>query len=88
MEKSTRYNKCTFYLDSTVDIKKHKILFEDVKTKELQQQISFTGVPFVILGKKSLDCTHGVDHGISKKKKRADEKSIKKVFMKMPFEVA
>lgn len=62
-----------------INLKNHKILFEDIKNKESLQQILWSGTPFVIVGKKSLDCTHGVDHGISKKKKIQDEKIKGKV---------
>lgn len=68
-----------FQLFLDIDIKKHKILFEDIKLKDEKQQITYSGTPFVILGKKSLDCTHGTDHGKSKKAKRLEEKLINKV---------
>ena len=32
------------------------------------------GIPFIIMGKKKFDCTHGVDRNRSLKKKRLDEK--------------
>ena len=32
------------------------------------------GIPFIIIGKKKFDCTHGVDRNRSLKKKRLDEK--------------
>ena len=62
----------TFLSDVIID--GHKILFEDIKREGTQQQIVFTGIPFVILGKKILDCSHGVDREISTKKKRRDAK--------------
>ena len=62
-----------------IDIEGHAILFEDVKRKGSTQQIPFTGVLFVILGMKGLDCTHGVDRCTSTKKKRL-EKKIKQVW--------
>ena len=37
------------------------MLFEDVKRKGSTQEILFTWFPFVFLGMKRLDCTHGVD---------------------------
>ena len=57
------------------DIKKHKILFEDVKQPNQRQQIEFSGIPFIIIGKKALDCTHGTDHSISTKKKAEAKKT-------------
>ena len=49
-------------------MKGRKILFEDIKVEGSEQQIKFNGSPFIILGKKLLDCTHGVDHAIARKK--------------------
>ena len=53
-------------------------MFEDIKRKNLTYQIPFTSIPVVILGKKKMDCTHGVDRCISTKKRILEEK-IKKV---------
>ena len=50
------------------------ILFEDVKHKGSSQQIPFTGVLFVILGMKRVDCTHGVDRCTLIKEKRLERK--------------
>ena len=60
------------------EISNKKILFEDVARKGVKTQIPFTSHPFVILGTKRLDCTHGVDRNKSKKKKNLDNR-IKKV---------
>ena len=49
-------------------------LFEDGQRKNSATQISFTGTPFIILGKKKLDSTHGVDRCISSKRKRLKAK--------------
>ena len=62
-----------------VDIKPHKILFEDVKNVNSSRQIEFTGVPFVILGSKMMDCTHGIDHTLSRKRKKLEQKKAMKV---------
>ena len=43
------------------DLKEHKILFEDIKSAHSLQQIRWSGNPFIIIGKKSLGCTHGAD---------------------------
>ena len=42
------------------------------------------GIPFIIMGKKKFDCTHGdgVDRNRSSKKKRLDEK-VEKVYIYM-----
>ena len=52
-----------------VSIGKRKILFDDVQRKDSTTQIPFTGTPFIIIGKKKLDCTHGVDRCILSKRK-------------------
>ena len=51
-----------------IEISNEKILFQDVIKKGVKSQIPFTGYPFVILGKKRLECTHGVDRNSSKRK--------------------
>ena len=57
-----------------IEISSKKILFQDVIRKGVKTQIPFTGYPFVILGTKHLDCTHGVDRNSSKKKKYLESK--------------
>ena len=51
-----------------------KILFEDIKSEHSLQQIRWSGNSFKIIAKKSLDCTHGVDHSLSKKQKIKENK--------------
>ena len=58
---------------------RRKILFEDKKAEGSEQQIKFNGSPFIILGKKLLDFTNGVDHAISRKKQQTEEKVNNKV---------
>ena len=53
-------------------------MFQDIKRGNSTYQIPFTGIPFGILGKKTVDCTHGVHHCMSTKKRVLEEK-IKKV---------
>ena len=62
------------------NLKEHKILFEDIKSAHSLQQIRWSGNPFIIIGKKSLDCTHGVDHSLSKKQKIKENKIKEKVY--------
>ena len=59
-----------------VDIKPNKILFEDAKSVNTSRKIEFTGVPFVILGSKMMDCTHGIDHTLSRKRKKLEQKKL------------
>ena len=62
-----------------VDIKPHKILFEDVTNVNSSRQIKFTGVPFVILGSNVMGCTHGIDHTSWRKRKKLEQKRAMKV---------
>nr|XP_047127050.1 uncharacterized protein LOC105844598 [Hydra vulgaris] len=78
MQTSSKFS--TFKKDKTFsvkdfELKNHKILFEDKKNKfRPSQQIMFSGVPFIIVGSKHLDCTHGVNHTISRKMRNQAEK--------------
>ena len=57
-----------------------------MKNRCSDKQIKFTGTPFVILGTKLLDYTHGKDHAISRKKKTIEEKlKIKVIFTKFVY---
>ena len=62
------------------DLKKHKVLFEDIKGAHSLQQIRWSGNLFIIIGKKSLDCTNGADNSLSKKQKITGNKIKGKVF--------
>ena len=55
-------------------LKGRKILFEVIKVEGSEQQIKFNSSPFIILGEKLLDCTHGVDHAISRKKRQIEKR--------------
>ena len=59
-----------------VDIKPYEILFDDVKNVNSSRQTEFIGVPFVILGSKMMDCTHGNHHTLSRKKKKLEQKKL------------
>ena len=41
-------------------------------------RITFTGVPFIILGRKVCDCKHGIDSKAGEKRKRKEAKEVKK----------
>ena len=62
-----------------VGIKPHKILIEDVKNVNSSRQTEFTGVPFVILCSKMIDCTHGIDHTLPRKRKILEQKKAMKI---------
>ena len=58
----------------SLNIDTYKLLFEDVRVKDRLKQIELMDIPFIIMGKKRFDCTHGVDRNRSLKKKSLDEK--------------
>ncbi|XP_066016092.1 calcium-responsive transcription factor-like [Pocillopora verrucosa] len=60
----------------------HKILWEDPRDIK-GAKIRFTGVPFIILGRKVFDCQHGKDRKAGEKRKRedAEEKAGHKDFV-------
>ena len=65
------------------NIMKHKIMLEDRKVREKEQQIKFSGHPFVILGNNLLDRTHGVNHHLSRKEnvsKKTIEGKVTKIY--------
>ena len=63
-----------------VNIKPHRILFEDVKNVNYSRQIEFTGVPLMILGSTMMNCTHGTtDHALSRKRQKLEQKKGMKV---------
>ena len=51
-------NTLQYFLSLKIDT--HKLLSEDVRVKDRPKQIEFMGIPFIIMGKKKFDCTHGV----------------------------
>lgn len=53
----------------------HKILWEDPRDIK-GAKIRFTGVPFIILGRKVFDCQHGKDRKAGEKRKREDAEEI------------
>ena len=53
-------------------------MFQNEKRENSTYQIPFTGISFVILGKKNMDCTQGVDRCTSFEEEDAGGK-IKKV---------
>ena len=62
-------------------IMKHKIMFEDCKVHEKEQQIKFSDHQFIILGSNLLDCTHGVNHHLSRKENASKKTTGGKVTM-------
>ena len=83
MDKLFLLNFILIYLfNLKIDITSHKILFEDIKTKnESVKEIIFTGTLFAILGTKLLDCTLGTDHAILRSTKQLKEKFSMKVLL-------
>ena len=62
----------SMYLSTDYSKKTHKILWEDPRDAK-GEKIIFTGVPFVILGRKIYDCQHGVDRKAREKRIRKEE---------------
>jgi len=62
------------YYSTDYSNKYHGILWEDPHDAK-GAKISFTGMPFVILGRKVYDCQHGVDKKAGVKRKRKRRKS-------------
>ena len=63
-------------------LKGHRLLWGDYDDKENKQdehrQLQYDGVPFMILGTKTLDCHNGVDrHKKSKKRRIEDTKKVR-----------
>ena len=56
----------------------HKILWEDPRDIK-GAKIRFTGVPFIILGRKVFDCQHGKDRKAGEKRKRQDAEEVNKI---------
>ena len=48
-------------------------MFEERSVKNTERQIMYDGIPFIVLGTKVLDCTHGTDRMKLKKEKRAQK---------------
>uniref|UniRef100_A0A7M5V9P8 Uncharacterized protein n=1 Tax=Clytia hemisphaerica TaxID=252671 RepID=A0A7M5V9P8_9CNID len=51
-----------------------QIMYEDIKRQNSINQIPFTGYPFIVIGKKQFECTHGKDRNVKQKRKRKQEK--------------
>ena len=86
------YNICEYFTIlfvfniSEIDIDTNKLLFEDVRVKDRPKHIAFMGTPFIIMGKKKFDCTHGANRNISLKKRRLNEK-VEKVYIWNNFNI-
>ena len=69
-----------FHYNLTTDHsnRSHKILWEDPRDIK-GAKIRFTGVPFIILGRKVFDCQHGKDRKAGEKRKREDAEEVNKI---------
>ena len=45
----------------------------------LRSENQFTGVPFIILGRKLYDCQHGIDRKAGEKRKRKDAEEVRTI---------
>ena len=50
----SEYPVSLLFLDTSVDLKGHKILFEDIRRNGGEQQIKYDGTPFIVIGEKNL----------------------------------
>ena len=53
-------------------------MFQNEKRENSTYQTPFTGISFVILGKKNMDCTHGEDRCTSFEEEDTGGKNLKK----------
>ena len=69
-----------FHYNLTTDHsnRSHKILWEDPRDIK-GAKIRFTGVPFIILGRKVFDCRRGKDRKAREKRKREDAEEVNKI---------
>ena len=67
------------YYSTDYSNKSHRILWEDPHDAK-GAKISFTGMPFVILGRKVYDCQHGVDRKAGEKRKRKEAQEVRNHF--------
>ena len=51
-----------------------KILFEDYQTSSIPR-LEYNSIPFIIIARKTLECTHGVDHEKKKKEKEIEKRN-------------
>ena len=56
----------------------HRIFWEDSQLVD-GAKISFSGVPFIILGSKVYDCQHGMDRNMAVKRKRREEAEVSNI---------
>ena len=52
-----------------MNLKGRRLLWEDIKQTNGPQQLTFDGIPFIIMGETVLDCQHGVDRNLKLKLK-------------------
>ncbi|XP_057316248.1 uncharacterized protein LOC130657284 [Hydractinia symbiolongicarpus] len=72
------YHKKSGFCSPDVDIKGHRIMFEVKKSDN--QQIFFTGTPFLVLGMEALDCVHGADKSKVQNNKRKDARKASMIY--------
>jgi len=65
------------FLKEITDIRKYKITFEDARVKTRpEQQIKYSGTPYIISGQKIYECEFGIDRNITTKKRLLDIKAV------------
>ena len=66
---STRHKR---FLRLDIAIEGNMLLFEDKSSETCESQIIFSGIPFMIVGAKVLNCCHSKDFNKSHKEKRTE----------------
>jgi len=67
------------YYSTDYSNKSHRILWEDPHNAK-GAKTSFTGMPFVILGRKVYDCQHGIDKKAEEKRKTKEAQEVRNHF--------
>jgi hypothetical protein len=58
-------------------LRKRKVFFEDPKNSHTdQERLDFDGVPYMIMGRKVVECQHGIDRHANEKKRNRESKIV------------
>ena len=69
----SQWNQKDLNKNNKLDLER-KILFEDYKNTSIPR-LEYNGIPFIIIARKQLECTHGVDHEKKKKEKEIEKRN-------------
>ena len=71
----SEYPVSLLFLDTSVDLKGHKILFEDIWRNGGEQQIKYDGTPLIVIGEKIYCCQFSQDKNVSTKRKQQNKRN-------------